>query len=127
MDARLLCQQHLHLPMKKVTHGGIMWAETLRVQTLAVTEETSRQYPGIVQDEEVAGLKQVGEFAESGIVEGAGCATEVQHARGGAIHKRLLRDQFFGKMEIEFRNQHRSIIGGSPALLVGEPPKGGVV
>lgn len=60
-------------------------------------------------------------------MESAGVAVEVEHPRGGAIHKRLLRYQFLGKVEIELRNQHWSIIGGAASLFVGDPPKGGIV
>jgi len=127
MQAGLLRQQHLHLAMKKVAHRGIVRAEALRVQAPAVSKKPGWQHPGVVQNEEVVGLKQVSEPAEGGISKGAGSAIEVQHARRGAIRKRLLRDQLLGKVKIEFRNQHCSIIGGSLALLVGELPKGGVV
>ena len=92
-----------------------------------MTKKTCRQHSCVVQDEQIAGSEQVREFVEGGIVEAARIALQVQHARGGAIRKRLLRNQLLGKVEIEFRNQHSPIIGGTPSLSLGELPKGGVV
>jgi hypothetical protein len=92
-----------------------------------VTEEAGRQDAGIVKDQQITRAEQVRELSEAGILEGAGVAVEVEHTRGSAIGKRLLRDQLLGKVEIELRNQHCSIIGGAASVFVGDPPKGGVV
>jgi hypothetical protein len=38
----------------------------------------------------------------------------VQHAGSRPVRQRFLRNQFFGKMEIEFGNEHTTIIERAP-------------
>lgn len=82
-------------------HGGIMGAESLRVQAPAMSEEAGGQDAGVIQYEEVARPKEVREVPESGVVEGTGATIEVEHAGGGAIRQRLLGNQLLGEMKIE--------------------------
>jgi hypothetical protein len=61
---------------------------------------------GIVEDDEVAWLEKVGEFAEQAIGVAAAGALQVQHAGAVAGGEGFLGDEFTGKMEVEIGNPH---------------------
>ena len=84
--------------------GGVMAGLGMEAGALAVK---ARGYdPGVVEDEEVAGLEEGGKVAEVAVGEGSGGAVEGEHARGGAVGEGFLRDEFFGEMEIEIGDEH---------------------
>ncbi len=61
---------------------------------------------GIVEDDEIAGLQNVGEFTEQAIRISAAGSLQVQHAGAVACGEGLLGDEFAGKVEVEIGNPH---------------------
>lgn len=51
----------------------------------------------------------------------------MKHSGSRPVGERMLGNQLLGKVEIEFRDEHGSIIGGSRVVLLGELPIGGVL
>jgi hypothetical protein len=60
----------------------------------------------VVEDEEVAGVEELREVAEKVIAILACVAVEDKHATGAADGRRRLRDEFFGKVEMEVGDAH---------------------
>jgi hypothetical protein len=108
--ADLLYQQRLALPLQKLLCRSIAWAHRLRVRSAAMSVKARRKHLRIVEDDKVTFPKQVRKLAEHAIADLAVITSHVQHARGGAIHKRFLRDQFFGKVEVEVGDEHELIV-----------------
>lgn len=84
--------------------GGVMAG--LGVESGALAVEARGDDAGVVEDEEVAGVKEGGKVAEVTVGEGSGGAIEGEHARGGAVGEGFLRDEFFGEFEIEIGDEH---------------------
>ncbi len=80
--------------------GGRIAADSLRVETCATGEETRGYDATVIEDEQVAGLKVLREVEKMLVGDCSGGAVEGQHARGGAVGKRLLRDLLCGKSEV---------------------------
>jgi hypothetical protein len=62
--------------------------------------------PGIVQDHEVIGAKQLREIPKNSVFEGSRLAAHVKHARGGTVEQRLLRNLCLGQVVVEVGNEH---------------------
>jgi len=60
----------------------------------------------IVEDQQVPWVKQFRSVAERQITERAGVTIDAQHARACAICEWLLRNQIFGQVIIEVRDEH---------------------
>jgi hypothetical protein len=74
-------------------------------------KETRGQDAGVVQNEEIAGLEEVGEVGEEVVAQGPGCSVEDQHAARSALGRRVLGDEFCGQVEAEVGDKHwRSLI-----------------
>ena len=78
----------------------------LGMEAGALAVEAGGDDAGVVEDEEVAGLKEGGKVAEVAVGEGSGGAVEGEHARGGAVGEGFLRDEFRWEVEIEFGDEH---------------------
>ena len=77
----------------------------------AVAEEAGGQDAGVVEDEEVAGLEDLGEVGEDVVVEGGfgvGVSTTVhhEHAAGAALGGGMLGDEVFREVEVEVGDAH---------------------
>ena len=64
-----------------------------------LAEHACLEHPGVVEDQQVAGLQQFGQLAEDA-VGGRGLAA-IEQARGAAHGGGMLGDQRFGKLEVE--------------------------
>ena len=73
---------------------------------VAAAEEPRREDASVVDDEEVAGAQQFRQRADIRVRNRAGGAVEMQQARAAAGRRRLLRDQFRGKVEVEVADIH---------------------
>jgi hypothetical protein len=69
-------------------------------------KETRGQDAGVVQNEEIAGLEEVGEVGEEVVAQGPGCSVEDQHAARSALGRRVLGDEFCGQVEAEVGDKH---------------------
>jgi len=92
--------------VEKIAGRGIMRADWLSAGSLAAAIEARGKDAGVIEDEEIAGLKQVREVAELAVGIVAAGPVEVQHAGGIANCGGFLGDEFIGKMEVEVGNQH---------------------
>lgn len=90
--AELAGQKDLDAPVKEVPGCGIVRAERLRLQTCAPAVKAGGKDASIVEDDEVAGPEEIGEFAELAVLESAGLSREVQEAGRSSVRKRLLGD-----------------------------------
>ncbi len=72
----------------------------------AAAIKPGRKDAGVVEDDEIAGLQKVREFAEQTIRIAAAGALQVQHAGAVTGGEWLLGDEFAGKVEIEIGNPH---------------------
>jgi hypothetical protein len=100
-------QQDFDAAAQKIARRGIVRAERLSAGSLAAAIEARRKDAGVIEDQEIAGPKQVREFAELAVLVAAG-PVEVQHAGSFDRARRpgFLGDEFIGKMEVEVGNQH---------------------
>jgi hypothetical protein len=62
------------------------------------------KYAGIVEDQQIIGLKQVRKIAELAIIIVAAGPLQIQHSRAVTRRQRLLGDEFGGKIEVEAGN-----------------------
>lgn len=76
------------------------------VGAFAAAVKPGRKDAGVVEDDEIAGLQKVGEFAEQAIGMAAAGALQMQHARAIAGSEGLLGDEFVGKVKVEIGNPH---------------------
>jgi hypothetical protein len=72
----------------------------------AVPKKPGREHAAVVDYQKVTGLKLLRQIPEAEVPPGSASALKAQHPRGASVSKWLLRNEFFGKMEIEFRHQH---------------------
>ena len=72
----------------------------------AAAIKPGRKDAGVVEDDEIAGLQKVREFAEQRVRIAAAGALQVQHAGAVAGGEGLLGDEFAGKVEMEIGNPH---------------------
>ena len=75
---------------------------------LAASVEPGGKNASVVEDHQVTGLQEAREVAKLTIKPFAGTALHVQQSGRIAGGKRLLGDEFVGKVEVELRNQHES-------------------
>jgi hypothetical protein len=69
-------------------------------------DETRRKHPCVVDDDDIAGLQQLGKLADCRMRDRPGRSFEVQQSRGAALGGRFLRDQVGGKIEVEVADVH---------------------
>jgi hypothetical protein len=95
VGGELAGQENFDASVKKVAGGGIARADGLSVGAFAATVETGGKDAGVVEDEQIAGVKQVGEVAELAVGITAG-ALQVEHAGSVALGEGLLGDEVGG-------------------------------
>ncbi len=79
-------------------------------------EQARRNDPGVVEDQQIAGLQQLGQIAHLAVAEGRWRRRHHQQAAGGTFGQRRLGDQFFGQLVMEIGLlQGRRIVGGVAA------------
>jgi hypothetical protein len=108
----LACQQNFYSPAEKISGCWILRAWGLGLFSASVAVEPGREHARIVQDQQVAGLQQVGEFAKRPILPAltlptARMPSQMQQARTGAVRQRLLRNAFRRQIIMEVRDEHR--------------------
>jgi hypothetical protein len=69
----------------------------------------------VVEDQQIA-CSAWREIHEHPVAALSGVAIEREHARSGPLQRRLLRNQFLGKIEIEILNQHELILEPNAAM-----------
>lgn len=106
--AQLAGKQDFHTSTKKIARGGIAGTERLRLKTSTAAIEAGREDAGVVENDEIVRPEQAREIAELPVVEDPGGRKKVQHARGGAIGQRVLRDQFRRQFVMKIRDPHAS-------------------
>ena len=90
------------------------------------SEKTRGQDTAIVDDQQVAGVKNLGQIGKLAIGVKAGCAVEVKHPAGPALGGRLLSDESFRKIEVEVGDEQFGAVFGEchcPAPVIGEGRK----
>jgi len=92
--------------LEEIARGGIVWADGMSAGAFAATVESGRKDAGVVEDHEIAGLQQVGKFAERVVGIAAGDSLQMEHAGTVASSEGSLGDKVLGKMEVEVGNQH---------------------
>ena len=90
--------------------GGLGRA-ALGVRAGAGGEEARGQDAGVVEDEEIAGLKELREVGEEVVAECAGGAVEDHHAAGAALGGRVLGDEFYRQVVMEVGDEHWGGVG----------------
>lgn len=106
LGRELAGEQDLDASVKEIASGGVAAADGLGSEAGAMPVETGGKNASVVKNYNVVRAQKIGKIAEMAVVKLSGCAVEVQHAGTIACGKRLLGDEFFGKMEVEIRNQH---------------------
>jgi len=102
----LASKQYFHASFQEVARGWIVRAERLRFSSAAAAIETRRENTSVVEDDEIVGAQKGRKVTEPAVFKPSGCGREVKKPRGGALWKRLLGDQFFGKIVMEIGNKH---------------------
>ncbi len=69
-------------------------------------DQPRRKHPRVVDDDEIAGAEELGNRGDLRMDDRSGGTIETQQARRAALRRRLLRDQFRGKVEIELADVH---------------------
>jgi hypothetical protein len=94
-------------------HLTPVWPQTPDQQALdcaaarhPATEQPCRKHAGVVDDDEIAGAQESGKRGDVGVDNGPAVAIESQQARRAAVRRRLLRDQFGRKVEVELTDVH---------------------
>jgi hypothetical protein len=80
MTGKLASKEDLDASAEKIAGGGILRADGLGMRTFASAIEASGQDPSVVEDNQVAGLKQRGEVAEEAVGKLAAFPLQMQHA-----------------------------------------------
>ncbi len=102
---KLAGQQNLDAAVEEIARGRVAWADGMRSGSFAAAIESSRKDAGIVEDQQVAGMQEIGKFAEQAVSMTTG-SVQVEHARSVASGEGLLGNEVFGKMKVEVGNQH---------------------
>jgi hypothetical protein len=86
--------------------GGVGRASLGVLTADACGVEARGDDPAVVENEEVAGVEELGEIAEEVVAVLTGVAVEDEHAAGAADGRGRLRDEFFGELEMEIGYAH---------------------
>lgn len=104
LGGELAGEKDLDTALKKSARGGIVRAYGLNVYAFAPAIKPCGKDAGIVEDQQIAGVKQVRKVAELAIGIVAAGALQMQHPRAVTSRERLLGNEFAGEMEIEIGN-----------------------
>jgi hypothetical protein len=91
---------------------------------IAAAEQPRGKHPGVVDDEEVTPVEEVGQGAHAGVGDdGAGRAIENEQPRRLTVGGRLLRDALGWEMEVEQGHVHKGQCtpAGGWRLVAGNP------
>jgi hypothetical protein len=102
----LASKQDLNASAEEIARSRIARAQRLRLKSFAAAVETCRKYARVVEDDEIAGAKEIGEFPEVAVLELSIRGVQVQKSGRSTVWKRLLRDQIPGQFVAEIRDQH---------------------
>ena len=83
--ADLVGEEDFNASAKKLSRGGVLWAEGLGSFATAAAVEASWEYAGIVEDQEIVGAQEVGEIAKRAILPGFVFAKQMQEAGRSAV------------------------------------------
>src|SRR3954465_3678214 len=85
----------------------------------AAAKQARRKHARVVDDEKVSAPEQLRERGDRGIVDRARRSMEDEKARATALPRRLLRDQFGWKLEVEIADVHQysGLAPGASAIL----------
>ena len=75
-----------------------------------MSEKTSGQNLGIVENQQIVGPQQLGKVAKHAVVEAIVIADEVQQPRSRPVGQRFLGDQLVRQTIIEIGDQHKAIM-----------------
>ena len=75
-----------------------------------MSQQPGRQHSGVVSYQQIARPQQFRKIVKKTILKVTRRAHQMKQAGGGAIHQRLLGNQFGGKREIEIGDKHAPII-----------------
>jgi len=106
IGGELTGQQNFDASVKKIASRGIVRADGLSPGAFAAAIKPGRKNAGVVEDDEIAGLQQVGKIAELAIGISACGSLQVQQARSVTGVERFLGDEFAGEIEVEVGNSH---------------------
>jgi len=90
--------------LKEIAGGGIVWADSLHARAFAAPIQTSGKNTGVIENQQIAGLKQIRKVAKFTVGIFAAGPLQMQHSRCVAGGERLLGNEFGGKVEMEVRN-----------------------
>src|ERR1700731_4161442 len=104
IGGELPSKQDLNAALKEIAGGGIVWTDSLRARAFAAPVQTRGKNTGVIENQQVAGLKEIRKVPkwEAGIL--AAGPLQTQHSRCVAGGERLLGNEFGGKVEMEVRN-----------------------
>jgi len=104
--ADLAGQKNLNAPTEKIAGCRIVRAEGLGLKTSAPSIESRREYPRVIENNQIPRPQQPRKITKLAIFQGSSLLVKVQKPRPGAVGKRLLSDQFFRKFVGEIGDQH---------------------
>ena len=104
LAGELAREKNLDTALKKIASGGIVRAYGLNMYAFAPAIKPCGKDAGIVEDQQIAGVKQVGKVAELAIGVVAAGALQMQHPRAVTSRERLLGNESGGEMEMEVGN-----------------------
>src|SRR2546422_8434435 len=89
----------------------------------AASQQTGRDHSRGIYDYHFVAAEQVGQLPELPVLPGASCAVQKQHARGVALGKRTLRNEFGRKIVVERGQFHNpaEFISFLPGLAILQP------
>jgi len=90
--------------------------------------ESCGQDAGVVEDKEIAGLQQLRKISEEMVGEPTRLAVEREHTAGAADRWRVLGNEVFGEIVVEFGDKHKQtvkIMGWWTWLRLRQAPAGG--
>src|SRR5215469_8178180 len=110
--ADLSNKQDLDASLQKITRRGIVRRDWLGLRATSVAIKPRRKHARVVHHQEIVWSQNLRKIAKNLVMDSARPPVQVQDARGGAVGKRLLGDQRFGKIVVEVGNQHARLIIG---------------
>jgi len=104
LTGELAREKNLDTALKKLASGRIGPAYGLNMYAFAPAKKACGKDASIVEDQQIAGMKQVRKIAELAIGMVAAGALQMQHPRAVTSRERLLGNEFAGEMEMEVGN-----------------------
>jgi hypothetical protein len=108
LSGKLARQQNLDAALQEVARRRIMRADRLSLCAFAAAVKPRRKDASVVKNNEIAGAQQIRKITELAITVASAISLKVQHSGAISRCERFLGDEFFGKMKVEVRDQHRA-------------------